>query len=309
MANRLRLALMVLAWLLFWVVIGCLLGLLLRVIWLGIIFGVVIAIAYASFSQWGAQKFILDLYDAELLESDAAPNLYTMVAELSEQAGIEPPLVYTVPIHAPNAFAIGRTEGSGTIGITNGLTLSLEKEEVRAIIALMIARIAGGEATLWAIAATLAGQPLNWARSAGVNDTVYDRLSIDPNEAMTVIGKVLLSVSIPPCAASLRIGFDPSAVTAADDRAVALTQDSRSLASALRKIQKGLPTTGWGASGYNPATALLFAVPPLPPEGTLTAQSSFWIRAQRSFPYQKPDATERGTRLSPASKTTGRTAS
>lgn len=295
--NRVRLTLMIIAIVLMWMGVCGVIGALLREWRGGLVVGGFIGIVYCGLTYLASEKFALDLYEATPLDSLQAPRLYEMVEELSAQVEIEPPLIHLVPLNAPNALAVTGRDGNVILAVTQGLTQTLEREEVRAVLALLIARILRGDVATWTVAATLAGVPLHGARSAGVNNTLGDRLSIDPVAGMTLPGKFLLSLVIPPSALALRIAFQKPAILAGDDEAARLTGDPKSLASALAKIESSLPISGWGVSGYNPATALLFVVPPLPPPILLGESAPFWVRAQRAFPFYHPTASERGQRL------------
>src|SRR5690242_6524042 len=65
--------------------------------------------ALTSFGSWFySDKAALAAYQAQPLAREHAPELYDMVARLSDRAGIPMPTLFVVPTQSPNAFATGR---------------------------------------------------------------------------------------------------------------------------------------------------------------------------------------------------------
>lgn len=284
---------------LFWSILGALLFWPMGHPIIGAIFGWLLGAAYWLMSCWASEKFALDLYGAEILTPELAPNLVEMVQELSTAAGLEePPMLYTIAYSEPNAFALCRPPRSSVIVVTNGLTMKLNRDEVRAVMALMVARLADRDASTWSLAATLAGLPLYGAASEELHDFVKDRFPADGQSGLTVVDRVLLACIVPPCAVALRLAYDPNRLAEVDRRAAMMVGNPEVLASALAKIGRDVPHTWWGGSTYNPATAYLFAVPPVSQAEVLDGETSdFCRRAQAAFsiPFTNPD--ERQQRL------------
>ena len=61
-------------------------------------------------------------------------DLYDMVKELSEKAGIKMPRVGISQINIPNAFAFGYTKNSGNVCVTFPLLRLLNKDELKAVL-------------------------------------------------------------------------------------------------------------------------------------------------------------------------------
>ncbi len=70
-----------------------------------------------------------------------APELHRMVSELAQDAGIPKPRVGVSRISIPNAFAFGRTRGSGHVCVTEGILRLLSRDELRAVLGHEIAHI------------------------------------------------------------------------------------------------------------------------------------------------------------------------
>lgn len=277
--SRLRLTFVVCVCCLFWAILGAALGAIFRHAVAGLVLGLLFGIFYVVIGSGAAEKFPLDVWDAKLLESVHAPKLYEMIQALCERADMEVPILYYSTRPEPNAYVMDRREGDAVIVVSNGLTRYLDKDEVQAVMALMIARLAAGVTGSWTVTSTLAGLPLQLALSLR-------------RRGMEGLGNVLLAAFTYPGAALARLGWDKRVVTAADHHAAHLTDLPGALKSALMKIEMG--RTEEGAVAGNPATAMLFAVSPVsaPP-----ADAPFWRHALAVFPSGHPDVAARMARL------------
>lgn len=278
--SRLRLPLVVCACCLFWAGLGALLGAFSHHALAGLIMGLLYGIGYVAVGASAAEKFPLDVWDANLLESSHAPKLYEMIKALCERVDMEAPILYYSTRAEPNAFVVNRRESDPVIVVTNGLTRHLDKDEVQAVMALMIARLATGVMTSWAVTSTLAGLPL--------------QIGLGPRRrGQEELGNALLLVFAYPAAALAWLGWDERVVTAADHHAAHLAEQPGALMSALIKIEAGQgEDVAWAG---NPATAMLFAAPPLPAP---PAAAPPWRRALEAFPSRRPDVAARMARLS-----------
>ncbi len=279
--SRLRLISVVCACILFWALLGAVLGLFFRHPLGGFICGLVLGSLYAVACSWAAPKFPGDVWDAKLLENVNAPKLYEMLRTLSDRTGIALPTLYFMPHPSPNAFVSAGRDGETAIIVSSGLTQHLEKDEVQAVMALMMARLATGAMPAWTIAATLAGVPvsvgLSWMQRPG----------------LAPLGKALLMFAASPSALLNRLAWDEKVITASDYHAAHLAEQAGSLARALAKIETG--RTREGVDAGNPATAMLFAVPPLLPLSG--ASAPLWQRGLAMFPFRTPDSATRAARF------------
>jgi len=279
---------------LFWCVAGTILFLLIGHPIIGAIFGFFIGLAYFTLGKLASEKFVLDLYHAEILSSDVAPNLTEMMQELCISQGVENPLLYVVPYTEPNAFAVCRPPRAPAIVVTTGLTTKLSQAEVRAVMALMIARLNDPDAPTWSLGATLAGLPLYAAASSSLRDRVTNKLAADNASGLTFVDRAILTCFVPLSALIVKIAVNPQHMANADRRAATMLGNSDVLASALAKIELDIPRTWWGATTYNPATAMLFAVPPVSSAARLEeGTTDFCRKAQDAFTSSTPTPDER----------------
>ena len=278
--SRLRYFLVVCACGLFWAVLGAIIGAFFRHALGGFVCGLLLGIVYVVCCLWASDKYPGDVWEAKLLENIHAPNLYEILHALCDRTGLDLPTLYYIPRPEPNAFVTANREGGTSVIVTSGLTQRLEKDEVQAVMALMMARLATNSMPGWTAAATLAGVPL----SAGLH---WQR-----RNGLAWLGTALLTVFAFPAAALIRLIWDEKTITAADYHAAHLTEQPGALKRALIKIETGL--TEEGAQAGNPATAFLFAVPPLLPPQTGAA---LWRRGLEAFPFRQPGAAERAERF------------
>jgi heat shock protein HtpX len=279
--SQLRFILGVCACCLFWAVLGAILGVFFRHPLGGFVVGLLFGIVYTVSCFWASNKYPGDVLDAKLLENVNAPHLYEMLKALCDRTGQDLPTLYFIPRLEPNALVSAGRDGETTLIVTSGLTRHLEKDEVQATLALMMARFATGSMSRWTVAATLAGVP------------VQVGLSLQRRRGLGWLGTAILAVFVFPSAALMRLVWDEGTITASDFHAAHLAEQAGSLERALKKIEAGL--TAEAAEGGNPATALLFAVPPLSPTD---ADAPFWRRGLGLFPFLHPDAAERSARFS-----------
>ncbi len=279
--SRLRLFLGVSACGLFWAVIGAVLGAFFRHPLGGFVCGLIFGVVYVVSCSWASNKYPGDVWNAALLENIHAPNFYEMLQALCDRTGQALPTLYFIPRPEPNAFVSAGRDGETTVVVTSGLTRHLEKDEVQATLALMMARLSTGAMPGWTFAATLAGVPVQ----AG--------FALQRRPGLSWLGLAILSVFAFPAAALMRLVWDEGVVTAADYHAAHLAEQAGSLGRALEKIAAGL--TEEGSDAGSPATALLFAVPPLLP---LVPGAPFWRRGLEWFPFRQPDAAARAARFS-----------
>lgn len=279
---RIRPTLVACACCLFWAAVGALLGAPARHPVAGLIWGLLFGLVYTTLGSLASEKFPLEAWGATLLGQHTAPNLYEMLHVLCGKADMELPTLYSIPRAEPNAFVVAGRDGMTAVVVTNGLTRHLVPDEVEAVMALMVARLATGAMPGWTVAATLAGLPLHWGLG----------WSRGPKTAW--LGSAVLCLFGPPAAGLSRLGWDAAVVTAADDHAAHLAEHAEALGSALARIEAAREDAPVGGLIGNPATGLLFAASPFaspPPE------APFRQRMTALFPARRPDASERAARF------------
>lgn len=91
------------------------------------------------------------------VDAQTGGDLYRLVDELRQNAGLPMPRVYICPHEAPNAFATGRSPKKAAVAFTQGALNLLSREELRGVIAHELAHIKNRDMLLQTFTATLAG--------------------------------------------------------------------------------------------------------------------------------------------------------
>jgi heat shock protein HtpX len=94
---------------------------------------------------------------AQEVDESTAPELFRIVRELSQRAGLPMPRVYLMDNPQPNAFATGRNPENAAVAVTSGLLQHLSREEVAGVIAHELAHIKNRDTLIMTITATFAG--------------------------------------------------------------------------------------------------------------------------------------------------------
>lgn len=105
-----------------------------------------------------AQDWVRNRFLGRPLEGNEAPQLETVVADMALAAGLpEPPSILVLDIDTHNAFAIGTARKRATIGVTRGMLKDYSPDELRAVVATLIARILAGDIMFGTALAALMG--------------------------------------------------------------------------------------------------------------------------------------------------------
>lgn len=91
-------------------------------------------------------------------ETPGVPGeVYHLVDELRQRAGLPMPKVFVCPQQAPNAFATGRSPSHAAVAVTEGALNVLSLEELRGVIGHELAHIKNRDTLTSCIAATISG--------------------------------------------------------------------------------------------------------------------------------------------------------
>ncbi|HZW08822.1 MAG TPA: M48 family metalloprotease [Phycisphaerales bacterium] len=111
-----------------------------------------------NFGAWFfSDKIAIASMRGQEVDARSGGDLYRMVDELRQGAGLPMPRVYVCPHDAPNAFATGRNPQHAAVAVTQGALSLLGREELRGVIAHELAHIKNRDTLTSTIAATIAG--------------------------------------------------------------------------------------------------------------------------------------------------------
>ncbi len=225
----------------------------------GMTFALVMAFGMNFISYWFSDKIVLAMYGAKPVSEAEAPDLYNIVARLSQKAGLPMPRVYIIENDQPNAFATGRNPENGVVAVTTGIMRILTREELEGVIAHELAHIKNRDILVATIAAAIAGaisyiaQMAQWAMIFGGG---RDR---DDEGGNPLVALVMIIIA-PIAAMLIQLAISRSREYGADDGGAEICGNPLYLANALRKLDYAAKRIPMDA---NPATSHLFIVNPL----------------------------------------------
>jgi heat shock protein HtpX len=230
----------------------------------GMTIALVIAFGMNFISYWFSDKIVLKIYGAREADEAAAPELYSMIRELSCSAAVPVPKIYMMEQDQPNAFATGRNPEHGAVAVTTGIMRILSNEELKGVLAHELAHIKHRDILVATIAATIAGaisylaQIAQWSMLFGGRD--------DEREGANPLAAIVMMIVAPIAALLVQMAISRSREYGADAGGAQLAGNPHYLASALRKLDAASRRIPLAA---NPATAHMFIVSPLTGGGFL----------------------------------------
>jgi heat shock protein HtpX len=224
--------------------------------------GLIIAFFFAAgmnfFSYWYSDKIVLRMYNAREATPSQAPELYSLVQDLANRAGLPTPRVYIIPKDSPNAFATGRNPENAVIAVTEGLLKIMNHDELAGVLGHELAHVNHRDTLIGSIAATMAGAIMMLASIA--RWSAIFGLGSDNNEGMGGFGLIIMSILAPIAAVLIQTAISRSREYMADASGARYAQNNEGLASALEKLGSYSDKRPMDA---NPSTAHMFIVNPL----------------------------------------------
>lgn len=232
----------------------------------GLYIGLALA-AITSFSSWYySDQAALAAYNAQPIERNEAPELYDMIASLSQRAGIPMPKLFIVPTQSPNAFATGRDPEHASVAVTQGILELLSREELEGVLAHELTHVRNRDTLTQAVAGTIAGA-LTFLGRILTFGALYGPVTRDTRRGGNPLGVLFLIVLAPIAATLIQLAISRTREFSADLGAVQITGNATGLASALKKLETvghEIPMNG------NPALSPLLIVNPLSTQGLMS---------------------------------------
>ena len=201
-----------------------------------------IAVGIALISVWGsyygADKLVITMTGAKLIEESDNQKLFNLIHEVTIASGLPMPKVAIVVDSAPNAFATGRNPEHALIAFTTGILEAMDRDQLQGVIAHELAHVANRDTLVSAVAATTAGAiailsdmltRMMWF--GGGRDR--DRNGGNP---IALVFSLLILILAPLAAMLLRSAISRKRESLADATAVAFTRNPAGLRSALEVL-------------------------------------------------------------------------
>jgi heat shock protein HtpX len=224
----------------------------------GLLIGFVLGLVFVGGSYWFSDKLAVRAAQATPVTEAEAPQLYAIVRDLSQRAGMPMPRIYLSPAQQPNAFATGRNPQHAVVAVTQGLMQVLDENEVRAVLAHEMAHVEHRDILITSVAAAVAMGITLLARMA-MWGAILGGGRGDDREG-NVFGALAMMILAPIAAAMLQMALSRSREFDADRGGAALIGDGEPLARALQKIEayaKQVPMN------VDPAHATAYIINPL----------------------------------------------
>lgn len=225
----------------------------------GMMIAFLFALVMNGVSYWFSDKIVLRMYGAKEIGPDDSSKLHRIVQELALRAQMPMPKLYLIPQEAPNAFATGRDEKHAAVAVTEGILRILDEAELRGVLAHELSHVKNRDILVGTIAATMAGAISMLANIAHWGMIFGGRSSEDRGGGHPIVALAMIIIA-PLAALLVQMAISRSREYGADASGAAISTDPLSLASALRKLQRGVENIPMEA---NPATAHMFIVNPL----------------------------------------------
>jgi heat shock protein HtpX len=237
----------------------------------GMMMAFLFALVMNGVTYWFSDKIVLRMYGAQEIAPEEAPTLHRVVRDLTMRARMPMPKLYLIPQDAPNAFATGRNEKNAAVAVTQGILHILDEAELRGVLAHELSHIKNRDILVGTIAATMAGAISMLANMAQWGMIFGGRSGDDDREGSHPIATLLMIVIAPLAALLVQMAMSRSREFGADATGAAMAGDPLSLASALRKLERGTQRIPMDA---NPATAHMFIMNPLTGGGLMALFST-----------------------------------
>jgi heat shock protein HtpX len=205
---------------------------------------------------WFSDRAVLKMYRARVVSPGDAPELYRMVDELRQRAGLPMPVVAIAPQEQPNAFATGRSHKKAVVCVTAGLLKLVDRRELEGVVAHELAHIKHHHMLVSTLAATMAGAVTLLASVARWGAILGGGRGGNQNP----IAIIAMSIIAPLAAVIVQMGISRVNEFQADRTGAEIAGSPDGLASALQRLEsyaQRIPMQ------VNPAGAQLAIVNPL----------------------------------------------
>ena len=205
----------------------------------GVIIAVFFAIVMSFGAYWFSDRIALGMAHAHPVTEQEDPELYRIVAEQAQLAGLPMPQVYEIDSDSPNAFATGRSPNRATVAVTTGIRQILNREELGAVLAHEMAHVGNRDTLIMAVVATIASAISMLAFMAQIS-AIFGGMGGDRDRGGNIIGLLVIAIVMPLAAGLVRAAISRTREFQADASGARTSGNGYALASALEKLEMGV---------------------------------------------------------------------
>jgi len=224
----------------------------------GLMIGGTLAVVMNFASYWFSDKIALAMSGAQETSPAESPELFRVIGNLVQRAGLPMPRVYITPDWTPNAFATGRDPEHAAVAVTQGILQALNYDELEGVLAHELAHVKNRDILISSVAAMLAGlltqlaHMLQWGMIFGG--------SRNDEEGPGMLEQLAMIIVAPIAASLVQMAISRSREFEADRIGAQICGRPLSLANALMKLEQSVHQHPMVDA--NPATAHMYIVNP-----------------------------------------------